>query len=174
MDATNSSFYWPIPRRHLLLLRFILRSIYISWVLFTDCTKGPRGPSLCWSSVPWIESSIRILDRNVHLLTLACKASSSCVWLTRANIPLQRCIVKAKKKCFFSPPGWTSIWPNPNFSHSIDFYTRCDTKWGWNSFSPRSRNMFTAVQSAVIQWILFLSILKWLYIYLTYFECLCW
>lgn len=66
----------------------------------------------------------------------------------------------------FSPPGWTSIWWNPNFSHSIDSYTRCDTKWGWNSFRPRSRNMFTAVQSAVIQWILFLSILKWLYIYI--------
>lgn len=104
-NITNSSFYWLILRRHLLLLRFILRSIYISWVLFTDCTKGPRGPSLCWSSVPWIESSIRILDRNVHLLTLACKASSSCVWLTRANILLQRCIVKAKKKCFFHPQG---------------------------------------------------------------------
>lgn len=71
----------------------------------------------------------------------------------------------------FSPPGWTSIWRNPNFSHSIDSYTRCDTKWGWNSFSPRSRNMFTAVQSAVLKWILFLSILKWLYISLILSVC---
>lgn len=78
--------------RSVLITRFVLTNVYILWVLFTHCTKGPPGPSLCYEFC-----SLNIQFSYIYTVSpplvppdeMCLKLISSCARLSHANILLR-------------------------------------------------------------------------------------
>lgn len=151
--------------------KFILRRIYISWVLFTDCTKGPRGPSLCKECCS-LNLTFHTHTVSFHLLTHAETDSLSCVWLARANLLLQR-LLKLKRSAFFPPGvdlsfnGWKSKFqPLSRFSHImwhiVGIKTVQSTQQKHVHSSAKCSNSMDSIPVHLV-----------MVIHLPYTECLC-
>lgn len=65
MDTGRHSPVFMLVRFAVNTRRFILTNAYILWVLFTDCTKGPPGPSLCYE---FCSLNIQFITYLSHLL----------------------------------------------------------------------------------------------------------